>query len=160
MCLINIYWVWTLILALCFRLRWLVVRLSLGLPIVVLAYGFSGKGCEGLGIKVTDTVQFKPRVNSEVIHTKYKCVGYFWVCQWSENPNKAKRVLCYCSWGILNPHRSAFVLNSRVEEFHLQDQKTIGKWGKRIVGTNNEVADKDQSLNKTCSVEMNQYFIC
>lgn len=78
--------------------------------------------------------------------------------EWKKQKSQKGTVLI--SWGILNPHLSAFVLNSRVEGFHLQDQKTIGKWGKRIVGTKDEVADKDQSLNKTCSVEMNQYFIC
>jgi hypothetical protein len=52
------------------------------------------------------------------------------------------------------------MLSRQVKGFHLQDEKTIGKLKKGIVGTKDEVADKDQSLNKTCSVEMNQYFIC
>lgn len=52
------------------------------------------------------------------------------------------------------------MLSSWVEGFHLQDQKTIGKLAKGIVGNKDEVADKDRSLNKTCSVETNQYFIC
>lgn len=56
--------------------------------------------------------------------------------------------------------RSYLVLSSGVEGFHLQDQRTVGELGKGIVGTKDKVADKDQSLNKTCSVEMNQYFIC
>lgn len=52
------------------------------------------------------------------------------------------------------------LLSDQVEGFHLQDHKTIGKLGQGIVGTKDKAADKDQSLNKTCSVETNQYFIC
>lgn len=48
---------------------------------------------------------------------------------------------------------------SRSSGFHLEEQETMesqsgGFW------VEEQVADKGQSLNKTCSVELNQYFIC
>lgn len=87
---------------------------------------------------------------------EHECGGDFLV----KAQRKGKGALVYYSWWDLNLLWSDFLLSSLVEGFHLQDQKTIEKLGAGIVGTKDEVADKDQSLNKTCSVEMNQYFIC
>lgn len=155
---INIYWVSTLTQALCFLLRCPRSRYSLWtMDRRACSWAYYKERCWLLD-EITEPMQFKSSVVSKSSQWNKSMWATVWMCSWGRRRGgqAALRGRPDRLW-TLPAGTSCSAARWKDFTFKIKRQRESGKG---IVGANAKVADKDQSLNKTCSVEMNQYFIC